>query len=120
MLIGQWQIEKAGKILNRIGKGSARLPADNLATMDDNQMLVVFHSSGKLETVTQMGEIDRKKTGTWELLEFESAEQTSLIRCTLNDQTTEHEIDWLANGNLKMVPPNMAGTLTKLEFRRAD
>ena len=120
MLIGQWQIEKAGKLLNRIGKGPDVSPVDDLATMNDNQMLLVFHRNGKLETVTQMGSIDRKKAGTWELLEFEDADQTSLIRCILNDQTTEHEIVWLANGNLKMVPPNMAGTLTKLEFRRAD
>ncbi len=120
MLIGQWQIEKAGKLMNRIGKGPAGSPADDLATMADNQMRLVFHRNGKLETVTQMGSIDRKKAGTWELLEFENADQTSLIRCTLNGQTTEHEIVWLANGNLKMVPPNMAGTLTKLEFRRAD
>lgn len=120
MLIGQWQIEKAGKILNRIGN-DPNDSADKMTTDDGaGRMLLVFHTSGELQTVTQMGAIDRGKTGSWELLEYNRLGETSRIRCVLNGQTTEHQIEWLTSGNLKMVPPNMAGTLTKLEFRRVE
>ncbi|MEE2826457.1 MAG: hypothetical protein VYE64_07495 [Planctomycetota bacterium] len=120
MLVGQWRIEAAGKILNRIGQSASITPESSPEEVEQNQMLLVFHANGKLETITQMGAIDRKKTGTWELLEFREAAQTSFIRCNLNGQTTEHEVDWLTNGNLKMVPPNLAGTRIKLEFCRVD
>lgn len=120
MLIGQWQIEKADKVLNRIDNNSNVSSDPDDTDSRGGRMLLVFHSSGKLQTMTQMGAIDRGKTGSWELLEFNRAAQTSRIRCVLNGQTTEHQIEWLADGNLKMVPPNMAGTLSKLEFRRVD
>ena len=116
MLIGQWKLEKAGRISNRIGNAPNEMTNDRSTEDYGGRMLIVFHSSGKLETVTQMGAIDRNKTGSWELLSYDRSTRTSQVRCVLNDQTTEHEIDWLDNGNMKMVPPNMAGTLTKLEF----
>ncbi len=116
MLIGQWQLEKAGKISSRIGNPPNEM-TDDWSTEDyGGRMLIVFHSSGKLETISQLGAIDRNKTGSWELLSYDRSTRMSQVRCVLNDQTTEHEIDWLDNGNMKMVPPNMAGTLTKLEF----
>ena len=120
MLVGQWQIEKAGKILNRIANDPNEAADTKENDSSSGRMLLVFHSSGKLQTITQMGAIDREKTGSWELLEYDRLGETSRIRCVLNGQSTEHPIEWLTNGNLKMVPPNMAGTLTKLEFCRVE
>ncbi len=120
MLIGQWQIEKAGKILNRLANDQSESADKNHVDNGAGQMLLGFHASGELQTITQMGAIDRQNAESWELLEYNRAAQTSQIRCVLNGQSTEHPIEWLTNGNLKMVPPNMAGTLTKLEFCRVE
>ena len=121
MLIGKWQIEKPDKILKRIDNDDNQSADTNTVSQQGGgQMVLFFRSSGKLETKTTMWDEDYKKEGTWKLLDFDPGKQESLIQCVLNGQTTEHQVEWLKNGNLKMVPPNMAGTKAKLEFQRVD
>ena len=121
MLIGKWQIKKPDKILKRIDNADTQsVDTNTVSPQGSGQMVLRFWFSGKLETNTKMWDEDYKKEGTWQLLGFDSKKRESLVLCVLNGQTTEHRVEWLENGNLKMVPPNMAGTKTKLEFERAD
>ena len=81
-------------------------------------MSLQFRSNGGLATVTNMGNINSEKTGSWEFLSFDEENQTMKIKCTLNLQETEHEIQFLSDSKIQLAPPNMAGLNQKLEFQR--
>lgn len=81
-------------------------------------MTIRFSPAGELVTETRAGSIDTRKTGRWRLLSGDSTSPTSEIECTLGQQTTRHQIEWLADDSLRMTPPNMAGLTIKLVFRR--
>lgn len=121
-IVGRWQLEDPDRISRRIGGDAPPISDIEQEPRSDagNRMLVEFRRGGGLRTVTQMGQIDREKTGTWQWVAFDEANNTATLRCTIQGETTELEIDVLEGGNLRMVPPNMAGTRRKLEFRRAD
>ena len=119
-LVGSWQLQKPEQISKRFANSDAPSADNSSESSFDNRMLIEFRRNGTLRTVTRIGNIDREKTGTWELLQFDEPDNRAMIRCEINSQTTEHEVEWLDSGALKMVPPNMAGTTTRLTFVRAN
>ena len=119
-IVGTWQLEKPDQISERITNPANDTADNNSDSVDQNRMEIVFRRGGGLVTKTKMGSIDREKSGTWELIQVNESERTATVSCTIQSQTTEHEIELLEQGRLKMVPPNMAGTETRLIFRRAD
>ena len=83
-------------------------------------MTIRFFHSGQLETKTRMGSVDSTKTGSWELIEYDEQQQRAIVRCQLYGQETEHEIELLEDGGIRMVPPNLAGLKTKIKFVRQE
>ncbi len=81
---------------------------------------VTFGRNGALQTQTRTGMIDSTKNGKWTPVENASSDQPAAIECTLMQQTTRHEIEWIDADTIKMTPPNMAGLSIKLMFRRAQ
>ncbi len=109
LLVGLWQIKNQDKVERRI--------TDDF--QDDSRLTIEFRGGGKLLTVTRMGNIDTEKAGTWKMLSFDDENSKMQIECKLFDQTTEHEVEFLDEKTIKMIPPNMAGTTMKLKFERA-
>ncbi len=121
-LAGRWELESAAQLIDRIGGADVAGAASEGATEDASQprMVVEFSANGDLKTETRIGSIDRAKTGTWEVLDWDEAKRVMKVRCVLAGQESEHEIEFLEDGAIRLTPPNMAGTRTKLVFRRAN
>ena len=81
-------------------------------------MMLVFYASGSLQTNTRMGDVNREKNGSWNVVEFDEEKSKMKIRCDLMGQQTEHEVRFIEEDLIRLVPPNMAGTKSKLTFRR--
>lgn len=111
-LVGTWQLKHSDKIEKRIAELGDEQPA--------SRMSLQFRSNGGLSTVTNMGNIDSEKAGSWEFLSFDEEQQVMKIKCILNSQETEHEIQFLSEARIKLTPPNMAGLNQKLEFQREE
>lgn len=111
-LVGTWQLKHSDEIEERIAELNDDLPA--------SKMSLLFRANGGLATITSMGTINSEKTGSWEFLSFNEDSQTMKIKCTLNMQDTEHEIQFLSDSKIKLAPPNMAGLNQKLEFQREE
>jgi len=121
-LAGKWELESAAQLVDRIGgTDSAGVGGGGDASATgESQMVIEFSANGDLKTATRIGAIDRTKTGTWEIVEWDEAKQVMKIRCVLAGQESEHEVEFLEEGVIRLTPPNMAGTRTKLVFRRAN
>ncbi len=116
-IIGTWEIDQADRVMNRINEKGE--PSNDAAEQNDSpKMLIRFLSNGGLETVTNMGAIQQNKAGTWQLISFNEAAKEIVISCNIQSQKSEHKVSLIDDKTIKLVPPNMAGTTTKLKFRR--
>ena len=82
------------------------------------RMTITFKRNGVLNTRTRMGEVDQEKTGTWKMISFDKPSRLMTISCEINSQTSEHEIAFVDENTIRLVPPNMAGLKMKLKFSK--
>ena len=136
-LVGTWGIHNAENVLNRLNNGSneatngtdermsfenddtnASEPEVNESPMTP-KMQIQFLGNGKLTTITHMGRVTPDpKQGIWEMISFDQSSNTMKVKCQLGLQQSEHEIEFLDDDTIKLLPPNLAGLKLKLEFRR--
>jgi hypothetical protein len=81
-------------------------------------MLIRFSWNGQLETSTKMGEIDQGKIGTWKFISYDELSDKMILLCDIQSQESEHEVNFINPTTIKLVPPNMAGTRTKIKFTK--
>ncbi|QEG24474.1 hypothetical protein [Mariniblastus fucicola] len=114
-LIGTWKIEHGEKLTKRVNQIDG-----DVEEIEDlgERMKLSFYASGALQTKTRMGEVNREKNGLWKVIEFDEEEAVMKISCELMGQQTEHEVRFIEKDLIRLVPPNMAGTKSKLSFRR--
>jgi len=110
-IVGTWGIDKADKLVNRIQQSDA-------AESESPKMVIQFRRNGGFETKTLIGAVDRKKEGRWEFVSFDAAAGSMIISCEIKSETTEHEVKFVDQDTIELVPPNMAGTTMKLRFKR--
>jgi hypothetical protein len=113
-IVGTWEIESANRIASRLKEAK-----EDSSNNNDNRMSVEFRSNGVLKTQTLMGTLHGQKEGTWTLMSFDEPSSTMRLKCVLEQQETEQEIEFLDEDTIQMVPPNMAGLEMKLRFKRA-
>jgi len=118
-LIGQWGITAPETVMDRIDQ--ADQPSD-LPTQTEisRRMVLTFKRNGALNTKTRMGDVDQEKTGTWKLISFDGASRLMVISCEINTQTSEHEITFVDEDTIELVPPNMAGLTMELKFSKLN
>ena len=114
-IIGTWGIDSADNVMSRINQDTNE---DALDEPDEPRLQLVFHRNGKLETKTAMGEVSSHKTGVWVFASYDEPSQLMKISCDIQSQKTEHEIVFVDDQTIKLIPPNMAGTNKKLKFKR--
>jgi hypothetical protein len=112
-IVGTWSLAAIEDLAGRIEGES---PDDFRPT--EAKMQVTFESGGGMRTVTRVNTIDSEKRGSWTFRHFDAATQTLELDCELMGQATPCEIEFLSADEIKLVPPNMAGTTTRLTFRR--
>lgn len=114
-LAGTWKIEHGEKLSRRVNQDEEDTPE-----IDDpsERMVLSFFASGSLQTKTRMGDVIREKNGSWNVADYDEEESRMKIRCELMGQQTEHDVRFVEADLIRLVPPNMAGTSSKLTFRR--
>ena len=112
-LVGDWGIAQADEVMDRIDASETK-PGEP----SESRMKLQFHQNGLLETKTKMGAVDQKKQGTWKMLSFDPVENSMVISCEINTQTSEHTITFVDENTIELVPPNMAGLTMKVKFKR--
>ncbi len=129
-LVGNWNIEQAERVLDRVNQspdsssqqGSAQ--RENSPQNDSTitpKMQIQFLGNGSLTTITQMGSIEpTPKQGSWQMVSFDETSNTMTVNCGLGLQTSEHEIEFVDENTIKLVPPNMAGLSMKIRFTRQN
>ncbi len=120
-IVGTWTIEQADNVMSRISRPDSEAvdsPIGNGRDSPPPKMLISFLKSGRLETSTHMGEVNQEKQGQWKLISFNETTNAMRLLCDIQDQETEHEIEFLDPDTIKLVPPNMAGTTMKIRFKR--
>lgn len=114
-IIGTWKIEHGEKLSKRVNQDDLDAePAEDLG----ERMVLAFYASGSLQTKTRIGNVNREKNGSWKVIDFDEEESKMMISCELMGQQTEHKVQFIENDLIRFVPPNMAGTKSKLTFRR--
>ena len=114
-IVGIWEIETADKVLRRF-KGSEF----NSEEPSVSRMRIEFRSGGTLRTSTNMGSVQGQKEGQWEWLSFDKDDSTAKLKFTIGLQVTEHEVQFLDDDTIELVPPNMAGLEMKVRFKRSE
>lgn len=115
-ITGTWNIEQADKVSRRVnqeGQGDL-IPAQDIS----ERMVLTFYRSGALLTQTKIGQMQSEKKGWWKLVQFDEKDSKMLLECELAGQNTEHEVKFIEEDLIRLVPPNMAGVSTKINFRR--
>lgn len=115
-IVGTWAIEKADTVMNRVNQSDEETTSEGEPY--GAKMMLRFHSNGILETITQMGAVEQAKHGQWKMVSYDSESNTMALSCDLKMQTTDHEVEFLDESTIKLVPPNMAGLKMKLKFKR--
>ncbi len=113
-IIGNWEIKTADKVLRRF-----KDKEQNSNASTASRMRLEFRSGGTLKTSTHMGSIQGQKEGQWEWLSFDKDDSTAKLKITLGLQVTEHEVRFLDEQTIELVPPNMAGLDLKVQFVRS-
>jgi len=113
-IAGEWEVQKADRLVKRINQ--ERINQDEGG--NKSRMRIVFGFRGALTTQTAMGEIQREKSGTWDLVSFDEKESQMELDCDLGSGDVRTSITFLDANTIKLVPPNMAGTRSKLTFER--
>jgi hypothetical protein len=115
-IIGTWKIEHADKVSRRVNQDSQD---DQFDSSDSGErMKLTFSWTGSLQTQTMIGQMQSQKKGSWELTEFDEQKSIMTVQCDLAGQQTEHKIKFIEDDLIRLVPPNMAGLKTKINFRR--
>lgn len=116
-LVGEWGIESADSLARKLKQSSQN---DRQEDFDSQpKMRLKFRRNGTFTTTTQLGEITpAPKNGTWKLKESDPLSNNLTIEFKIRDQSTDHEVRFLDDNTIELVPPNMAGTDQKLRFRR--
>lgn len=120
-IIGTWGIQQADTVMERInedGSDPTLDPGDFSVNPGPPKMLIRFSWNGQLESSTKMGEIDQGKIGTWEFISYDASSDKMMVLCDIQNQQSEHEITFINPTTIKLVPPNMAGTRTKITFTK--
>ena len=112
-LAGNWKIEHGDKLSRRVNEEDSEGVED-----PSGKMVLSFTASGSLQTQTRIGGAIREKNGSWKAIDFDEEESVMKISCELMGQQTEHEVRFLEDDLIQLVPPNMAGTKSRLTFRR--
>ena len=112
-LAGNWKIEHGDRLSRRVNEEDSEGVED-----PSGRMVLSFTASGSLQTQTRIGGAIREKNGSWNAIEFDEEESVMKIQCKLMGQQTEHEVRFLEDDLIQLVPPNMAGTKSELTFRR--
>lgn len=115
-LVGVWQIETADDVADQINASDDDAKIESLPP----RMTIEFTGSGQLKTTTVMGEIDRTKEGSWDVVSFDEPGKVIVIKCTIGLQETDHEVDLIDDSTIELVPPNMAGVDMKLRFTKSQ
>ena len=111
-LVGTWEIEEADNVVDQIDSSEASDSADS------PKMSLQFLRSGQLKTVTVMGNIDREKEGSWQFEEYDAQAETSKIKCKIGLQETTHDVRWISDDVIELIPPNMAGLDLEIRFKK--
>ena len=114
IIVGSWEIENAQSISKSVSGDSE---SDNEKPAPA-KMSIEFSSGGKLTTRTQMGSIDSEKVGRWDFQSYDAEMGVMKVKCNLDGQATEHEIEFVDADTIRWVPPNMAGTTRQIRFVR--
>ena len=120
-IIGTWEIERADTVMNRIRRTDSEADGrEGESGLDSRppKMTLRFLRSGHLETSTSMGTVNQEKQGTWKLNVFDETTNKMTLLCDIQNQESEHEVEFLDQETIKLVPPNMAGTTMKIKFKR--
>jgi len=117
LLIGKWGIAAPEDVMKRLDQVG---PSNDLPAQTEvaQRMTLTFKRNGVLNTRTRMGEVDQEKTGTWKMISFNEPSRMMTISCEISLQTSEHEIVFVDDNTIKLVPPNMAGLKMKLRFQK--
>jgi hypothetical protein len=117
-LVGTWNISRPERIAGRLDRAEPAAEKEKEIELPP-KMQIQFRRNGGLATITHMGSMTPSpKQGTWQMLEFDEASQTMRIKCQIGLQESEHEIQFLDQNSIKLVPPNLAGLSLKLKFER--
>lgn len=122
-IVGTWTIERADRVMSRVN-ASDDGETDSIQTTNDgmndteSKMALTFHANGTMKTKTNMGSVAQEKIGSWTMKSFDSESNRMQIECVLQQQKTEHEVDFVDENQIELVPPNMAGLTMKIKFNR--
>lgn len=125
-LIGTWVLSKPEQLADRINQANVGLPRPEAETDESDpssggsKMMLEFRADGTLRTITDMGQLQQEKKGVWKFVSDAEAGKKLAIRCLLNQQTSDVEVEFIESDVISLVPPNMAGLNTKLTFRRTQ
>jgi|688.fasta_scaffold16903_9 hypothetical protein len=125
-LVGTWELAQPERLAERINQlpEDSSLPAAEPEEQDaepaGSGMVLEFRTDGTLQTKTALGQLQQQKQGTWQFISASADSRTLAIRCQLNQQSSEVEVEFLEGETISLVPPNLAGLNTKLRFRRAQ
>lgn len=115
-ITGTWNIEQADKVTRRVNQEER---GDETEIEDiGERMVLTFYASGALLTKTKIGQLQSEKKGWWKLVQFDEKDSKMTLQCELAGQKTEHEVRFIEDDLIRLVPPNMAGVPTKINFRR--
>jgi hypothetical protein len=126
LLIGTWVLSQPERLADRINQANAGLPRpeaesdEPVPSSGGSKMMLEFRADGTLRTMTDMGQLQQEKQGTWSFASDSNGGKKLAIRCLLNQQTSEVEVEFIEPELISLVPPNMAGLNTKLTFRRTQ
>ena len=110
-ITGTWQMQRPEKILDRVSESGD-------SNESETGMKLIFLANGTFMTVTKMGAIDQSKQGRWTLIGFDAASNVMTVNFSLQSQNSEHEIEFVDDNQIRLVPPNMAGLSMKVQFER--
>lgn len=124
-LVGTWELNQPARLADRINQLPGGLPqpkaeSDDPVPADTTRMSLEFRANGILVTRTNMGQLQQEKQGTWEFVAAAADGKKLAVKCLLNRQTTEIEVEFPESNAISLVPPNLAGLNTKLTFRRTQ
>ena len=120
-LIGRWVLEKPSKVMQRIDGDRADQSRESDSIDDSSsmpRMAITFSSNGQFQTATAMGNVNREKNGTWQVISLDEVARKMTIRCTIGSEETDHTVELVDGSTIRLVPPNMAGLTMKMRFVR--
>ncbi|MFN5320519.1 MAG: hypothetical protein ACK5D7_03550 [Planctomycetota bacterium] len=139
-LVGTWELDQPERLAERINQlpadrsspvpaGSSlpvpepedeELPSEPSSPTRGPGMALEFRADGTFQSRTDFGQLQQAKQGSWKFISASSDGKTLAIRCVLNGQSTEVEVEFVEADVVSLAPPNLSGLNSKLRFRRAQ